>query len=67
MAAPRYGLSLPNRGVLYGVTTVQQILDLAAQARASCPPGFSAGTSARGHRVPPRGGRASADVTSAPT
>ena len=30
MAAPRYGLSIPNRGVLYGVTTVEQILDLAA-------------------------------------
>ena len=31
MAHPRYGLSIPNRGVLYGVTTVEQILDLAAQ------------------------------------
>ncbi len=35
MASPRYGLSIPNRGVLYGVTTVDQILDLAAQADAS--------------------------------
>ena len=32
MAAPRYGLSIPDRGVLYGVTTVGQILDQAAQA-----------------------------------
>ena len=38
MAAPRYGLSIPDRGVLYGVTTVGQILDQAAQAERECAP-----------------------------
>ena len=38
MAAPRYGLSIPDRGALYGVTTVGQILDQAAQAERECAP-----------------------------
>src|SRR5262249_9028041 len=33
--APRYGLSLPNRGVLFGATTVDELLDLSEQAEAS--------------------------------
>jgi alkanesulfonate monooxygenase SsuD/methylene tetrahydromethanopterin reductase-like flavin-dependent oxidoreductase (luciferase family) len=34
-AAPRYGLSLANRGVLFGVTTVDELLDVSEQADAS--------------------------------
>jgi alkanesulfonate monooxygenase SsuD/methylene tetrahydromethanopterin reductase-like flavin-dependent oxidoreductase (luciferase family) len=33
--APRYGLSLPNRGVLFGATTVDELLALAERADAS--------------------------------
>jgi alkanesulfonate monooxygenase SsuD/methylene tetrahydromethanopterin reductase-like flavin-dependent oxidoreductase (luciferase family) len=33
--APRFGLSLPNRGVLFGATSVDELLDLAAEADAS--------------------------------
>lgn len=33
--APRYGLSLPNRGVLFGATSVDELLALAEQADAS--------------------------------
>ena len=32
---PRYGLSLPNRGVLFGATTVDELLAVAEQADAS--------------------------------
>jgi alkanesulfonate monooxygenase SsuD/methylene tetrahydromethanopterin reductase-like flavin-dependent oxidoreductase (luciferase family) len=32
---PRYGLSLANRGVLFGVTTVDELLDVSEQADAS--------------------------------
>src|SRR5919202_5999948 len=31
----RYGLSLPNRGVLFGVTTVPELLELSETAEAS--------------------------------
>lgn len=33
--APRYGLSLPNRGVLFGATSVDELLELSEQAEAS--------------------------------
>jgi alkanesulfonate monooxygenase SsuD/methylene tetrahydromethanopterin reductase-like flavin-dependent oxidoreductase (luciferase family) len=33
--APRYGLSLPNRGVLFGATSVDELLTLSEQAEAS--------------------------------
>ncbi len=33
--APRYGLSLPNRGVLFGVTSVDELLAVSEQAEAS--------------------------------
>jgi alkanesulfonate monooxygenase SsuD/methylene tetrahydromethanopterin reductase-like flavin-dependent oxidoreductase (luciferase family) len=33
--APRYGLSLPNRGVLFGATSVDELLALSEQAEAS--------------------------------
>src|SRR5258706_8583390 len=33
--APRYGLSLPNRGVLFGATSVDELLELSEQADAS--------------------------------
>jgi alkanesulfonate monooxygenase SsuD/methylene tetrahydromethanopterin reductase-like flavin-dependent oxidoreductase (luciferase family) len=33
--APRYGLSLANRGVLFGVTSVDELLDVSAEADAS--------------------------------
>ena len=33
--APRYGLSLPNRGVLFGVTSVDELLAVSEQADAS--------------------------------
>jgi alkanesulfonate monooxygenase SsuD/methylene tetrahydromethanopterin reductase-like flavin-dependent oxidoreductase (luciferase family) len=33
--APRYGLSLANRGVLFGVTSVDELLDVSAQADGS--------------------------------
>ncbi len=32
---PRYGLSLPNRGVLFGVTSVDELLEVSEQAEAS--------------------------------
>lgn len=32
---PRYGLSLPNRGVLFGATSVDELLDVSEQADAS--------------------------------
>lgn len=32
---PRYGLSLPNRGVLFGATSVEELLELSEQADAS--------------------------------
>jgi alkanesulfonate monooxygenase SsuD/methylene tetrahydromethanopterin reductase-like flavin-dependent oxidoreductase (luciferase family) len=32
---PRYGLSLPNRGVLFGATSVDELLELSEQAEAS--------------------------------
>jgi alkanesulfonate monooxygenase SsuD/methylene tetrahydromethanopterin reductase-like flavin-dependent oxidoreductase (luciferase family) len=32
---PRYGLSLPNRGVLFGATTVDELLELSERAEAS--------------------------------
>ena len=35
MTAPRYGLSLPNRGVLFGATTVDELLEVSEQAEAS--------------------------------
>src|SRR5207249_541874 len=34
--APRFGLSLPNRGVLFGATSVDELLELSEQAEASC-------------------------------
>ena len=33
--APRYGLSLPNRGVLFGATSVDELLAVSEQADAS--------------------------------
>ncbi len=33
--APRYGLSLPNRGVLFGATSVDELLSISEQADAS--------------------------------
>ena len=33
--APRYGLSLPNRGVLFGATSSDELLDVSEQADAS--------------------------------
>ena len=33
--APRYGLSLPNRGVLFGATSVGELLAVSEQADAS--------------------------------
>src|ERR1043166_10114182 len=33
--SPRYGLSLPNRGVLFGATSVDELLALSEQAEAS--------------------------------
>ena len=35
MTAPRYGLSLPNRGVLFGATTVDELLAISERADAS--------------------------------
>ena len=35
MNGPRYGLSLPNRGVLFGATSVEELLALSEQADAS--------------------------------
>jgi alkanesulfonate monooxygenase SsuD/methylene tetrahydromethanopterin reductase-like flavin-dependent oxidoreductase (luciferase family) len=35
MAVPRYGLSLPNRGVLFGATSVDELLAISEQADAS--------------------------------
>jgi alkanesulfonate monooxygenase SsuD/methylene tetrahydromethanopterin reductase-like flavin-dependent oxidoreductase (luciferase family) len=35
MATPRYGLSLPNRGVLFGATSVDELLAISEQADAS--------------------------------
>src|SRR4029453_5107286 len=35
MPAPRYGLSLPNRGVLFGATSVDELLALSETAEAS--------------------------------
>ena len=32
---PRFGLSLPNRGVLFGATSVDELLALSEQAEAS--------------------------------
>src|SRR5262249_38019356 len=34
-ATPRYGLSLPNRGVLFGATSVDELLELSVEAEAS--------------------------------
>jgi alkanesulfonate monooxygenase SsuD/methylene tetrahydromethanopterin reductase-like flavin-dependent oxidoreductase (luciferase family) len=34
-AAPRFGLSLPNRGVLFGATSVDELIELAERAEAS--------------------------------
>lgn len=34
-ATPRFGLSLPNRGVLFGATSVDELLEVAEQADAS--------------------------------
>src|SRR2546427_11559337 len=33
--APRYGLSLPNRGVLFGATSSDELLEVSEQAEAS--------------------------------
>ena len=35
MPAPRFGLSLPNRGVLFGATSVDELLALSETAEAS--------------------------------
>jgi alkanesulfonate monooxygenase SsuD/methylene tetrahydromethanopterin reductase-like flavin-dependent oxidoreductase (luciferase family) len=35
MSLPRYGLSLPNRGVLFGATSVDELLELSEHAEAS--------------------------------
>ena len=35
MTSPRYGLSLPNRGVLFGATSVDELLQLSEHAEAS--------------------------------
>ena len=32
MAAPRFGLTLPNRGVIIGATTVEEMLEMAQWA-----------------------------------
>src|SRR5499426_4100899 len=34
-ASPRYGLSLPNRGILFGATTVDELLEVSELAEAS--------------------------------
>ena len=33
--AARYGFSLPNRGILFGATSVDELLELSARAEAS--------------------------------
>ena len=32
MRAPRYGLSLPNRGILFGATSVDELLEISERA-----------------------------------
>ena len=32
---PRYGLSLPNRGILFGATSVDELLEVSERAEAS--------------------------------
>src|SRR5438046_1407484 len=32
---PRYGLSLPNRGILFGATSVDELIEVAEQAESS--------------------------------
>src|SRR5438045_9541217 len=34
-ASPRYGLSLPNRGILFGATSVDELLEVSELAEAS--------------------------------
>jgi alkanesulfonate monooxygenase SsuD/methylene tetrahydromethanopterin reductase-like flavin-dependent oxidoreductase (luciferase family) len=33
--APRYGLSLPNRGILFGATSVDELIEISERAEAS--------------------------------
>src|SRR5262247_4807550 len=35
VSTPRFGLSLPNRGVLFGATSVDELLELSAEAEGS--------------------------------